>query len=120
MSSESETRTEALLQIGGIPIKYFVLLLLVGQNATAVLMMRYVRSIAGETNFETQTAVIMQELFKGLACVCVLLASEGSIRTVWAVPSEALKTSVPALVYLVQEGGCLQRVSAKQAGSQTK
>lgn len=96
-----QTGPDGLL-VWGIPIKYFVLVLLVVQNAAAVIMMRYVRSIPGETEFVTQTAVIMQEALKGLACMLILLGTEGTLQSTWAVPIEALKTSVPALVYLVQ------------------
>ena len=76
--------------------------LLVVQNAGAVLLMRYTRSIPGETEFNTQTAVIMQEVLKGLACVAILLGTEGTLASAWAKPLEALKTGVPALLYLLQ------------------
>lgn len=88
--------------IYGFPIKHVVLVLLTVQNAGAVLLMRYTRSIPGETEFNTQTAVIMQEFIKGLACVAILLQTEGTVASAWAVPSEALKTSIPALLYLGQ------------------
>ena len=58
--------------------------LLVVQNAGAVLLMRYTRSIPGETEFNTQTAVIMQEVLKGLTCVVILLATEGTVASAWA------------------------------------
>jgi len=86
----------------GIPIKYFVLVLLTVQNAGAVLMMRYVRSMPGEGIFVTQTAVAMQELLKGCLCIAILLFTEGSVGSAYAVPSEALKTAIPALLYLCQ------------------
>ena len=41
--------------IYGFPIKHVVLVLLTVQNAGAVLLMRYTRSIPGETEFNTQT-----------------------------------------------------------------
>lgn len=56
----------------------------------------------GETLFVTQTAVIMQEFLKGLACAAILLATEGTVESAWAQPSEALKTAVPAFLYLGQ------------------
>lgn len=65
-------------------------------------MMRYTRSIPGETEFVTQTAVIMQEALKGLACVLILMSTEGTVKSAWAQPTEALKTAVPALLYLGQ------------------
>jgi len=90
------------IKLFGIPIKWFVLLLLVGQNAGAVLFMRSVRVLPGETEFVSQTAVIMQEVFKGLTCVVLLIKADGNLNSVIAIPSEALKTAVPALLYLAQ------------------
>jgi UDP-sugar transporter A1/2/3 len=86
----------------GFPVKHIVLVLLTLQNAGAVLLMRYTRSMPGETEFITQTAVIMQEMFKGLACVAILMATEGTISSAWEKKDEALKTGVPALLYLAQ------------------
>jgi len=86
----------------GIQLKHLVCGLLVLQNTGAVLLMRYTRSMPGEGEYITQTAVIMQELFKGVACVLLLLRGEGTLRSAWEKPGEALKTSVPALLYLVQ------------------
>jgi len=86
----------------GVPLRHVVLVLLTVQNAGAVLLMRYTRSIPGETEFITQTAVIMQETLKGLACVLILFSSEGTVKSAWAQPAEALKTAVPALLYLGQ------------------
>jgi len=88
--------------IFGVPIKYFVLVLLTIQNAGAVLMMRYARSMPGEGLFVTQTAVIMQELIKGITCVGILVYTEGGCKSAYAVPAEALKTGIPALLYLAQ------------------
>jgi UDP-sugar transporter A1/2/3 len=64
--------------------------------------MRYTRSIPGESAFSPQTAVIVQEGLKGMACVLILLFTEGSLRSTWDKPVEALKTAVPALLYLGQ------------------
>jgi len=86
----------------GVPLKHFVLVLLTLQNAGAVLLMRYTRSIPGEAEFVTQTAVIMQEVLKGLMCVAILLKTEGTVGSAWAVPTEALKTAIPAILYLGQ------------------
>jgi len=85
-----------------VPIKYFVLVLLTVQNAGAVLMMRYARSMPGEGLFVTQTAVIMQELIKGITCVGILIYTEGNTQSAYAVPVEAAKTAIPALLYLCQ------------------
>ena len=86
----------------GFPVKHIVLVLLTLQNAGAVLLMRYTRSMPGETEFITQTAVIMQEALKGLACVVILMVTEGTVSSAWDNKLEALKTAVPALLYLGQ------------------
>jgi UDP-sugar transporter A1/2/3 len=86
----------------GIELRYLVCGMLVIQNTGAVLLMRYTRSMPGEGQYITQTAVIMQELIKGIACILLLLKDEGTLSSAWAKPGEALKTSVPALLYLVQ------------------
>jgi UDP-sugar transporter A1/2/3 len=44
----------------------------------------------------------MQELFKWVLAGGILLQSEGSIASVWEKPYEALKVSVPAILYLMQ------------------
>ena len=86
----------------GLPLKHIVLVLLTVQNAGAVLLMRYTRSMPGETDFITQTAVMMQETLKGLACVMILMYQEGTVSSAWEKKEEALKTGVPALLYLAQ------------------
>lgn len=83
-------------------IKQIVLAVLVIQNGSAVLLMRAVRALPGEKEFVTLTAVIMQELLKAVTCVALILWSHGSLAVAWEKPSESLKTSVPALLYLVQ------------------
>ena len=70
--------------------------LLVFQNAGAVLLMRWVRAMPGESDFNTQTAVVMQEVLKGLTCVIILLGTEGTLASAWAKPVEALKTGQDA------------------------
>jgi len=86
----------------GVPIGYLVLCLLVVQNAGAVLLMRAVRALPGETEFITQTAVIMQELLKACACMVLVLRADGTLSAAWANHMECVKTAVPAVLYLVQ------------------
>eukprot|EP01061_Rhynchopus_euleeides_P044560 TRINITY_DN782_c0_g2_i1.p1 TRINITY_DN782_c0_g2~~TRINITY_DN782_c0_g2_i1.p1 ORF type:complete len:384 (+),score=152.44 TRINITY_DN782_c0_g2_i1:53-1153(+) len=86
----------------GIDARLVVLPLLTVQNAGAVLLMRSTRSMPGEDAFSSQSAVIMQEIIKGLSCIAILLWQEGTVSSAWNVPSEALKTSVPAVLYLIQ------------------
>lgn len=85
-----------------LPIKYYVLGLLVVQNGGAVLLMRAVRALPGEKEFVTQTAVIMQETLKACTCIAVLLYKHKTLRPAFENRTEWLKTSVPALLYLVQ------------------
>ena len=85
----------------GIPIRYLVLPLLTAQNASAVLLMRGVRSLPGQTEFSTLTAVIMQETFKMLACIAILLATDGTLSSAWNKPVEALKTvRAPSILHV--------------------
>jgi len=86
----------------GVPIKYLVLCFLVFQNGGAVLLMRAVRALPGQNDFVTQTAVIMQEVLKAGTCSVILLIKDGSLSATWEDKVETLKTSVPALLYLVQ------------------
>merc|ERR1719456_751333 len=81
-----------------------VLALLTVQNAGAVLLMRAVRALPGQTEFVTQTAVIMQEVLKLLSCVALLVwqGGAGNVATAWRSRAEALMVSVPALLYLAQ------------------
>lgn len=102
LDSPSSKKHEDRIKLCWIDVKYVVCLLLVFQNTGAVLLMRYTRSMPGQGEFMTQTAVIMQETMKGLACVVLLLKDHGTIASAWEKPGEALKTSVPALLYLVQ------------------
>jgi len=88
---------------GGInaKVKWGVLAFLILQNSGASILMRESRS-AGKWN--PQTAVIMQEAIKAVICVFLLLRDGGlmSVRAALVPSSEALKTSVPALLYLFQ------------------
>jgi len=62
------------------------------------------RESRGAGKWNPQTAVIMQEAIKGVLCVFLLLRDGGfaSVRGALVPSAEALKTSVPALLYLFQ------------------
>ena len=79
-------------KLWGVEIRFLVLPLMTVQNAGAVLLMRSVRSLEEESNFSSQTAVIMQELIKGITCIIILLYTEGTITSAWGNRNEALKT----------------------------
>jgi len=80
--------------------KWFVLVFLVVQNSAASLLMRYSRSEVG-ASWNPQTGVVMQEVIKALACV-VLMLKDGSLQTAFADRTEAMKTAIPAICYLIQ------------------
>jgi len=80
--------------------KWFVLVFLVIQNSSASILMRYSRSETG-ASWNPQTGVVMQEVIKCVACV-VLLLKEGGLSNVFADRTEALKTAIPAICYLIQ------------------
>merc|ERR1719456_730165 len=51
--------------------------------------------------FNPQTGVIMQEVVKAACCI-LLLVRDGSLSSVFSDRTEALKTSIPAICYLIQ------------------
>ena len=89
-------------KLWGVEIRVLVLVLLTAQNASAVLLMRGVRSIPGQTEFNTQTAVIMQEAVKCISCVFLLLATDGTLSSIFENPRDTFKVAIPALLYLAQ------------------
>lgn len=66
------------------------------------MLMRSVRALPGEKEFIPQTAVIVQECLKALACCAIMLKHSGSIAQAWADKVGLLMTGVPALLYLAQ------------------
>jgi UDP-sugar transporter A1/2/3 len=85
----------------GMPIKYLSFGGLIFQNVAVTLLMRYTRSNAAEKLFLPSTAVISAEFLK--LCICVVaVQTEGSLSVIFENKVELLKTSVPALLYLIQ------------------
>jgi len=91
-------------------LKYTSLVVLMVQNAAQTLVMRYVRTRAGDM-FMSTTAVVMSELIKTVTCLGVILYEEGwSVRrwgmhlktNIWDQPLDCVKISVPAIVYMIQ------------------
>ena len=66
------------------------------QNAGGVLLMRAARALEGETEFCTQTAVVMQEAMKG-ACAALLLALGGDRVSSAFEPAELLRVAPVAV-----------------------
>ena len=56
-------------------LKYISLAVLVVQNASLILSIRYARTLPGDRFFAT-TAVVMTEVLKGLTCLLLLFAQK--------------------------------------------
>lgn len=99
---------------------YMSLALLAVQNCSAVLIMRWTRATPGQNSYNTRTAVVMQEVsgvvpknkravlglgsqvFKTVASMGLTLWERGEIMSIFRNVTELLKTSVPAVLYLIQ------------------
>ncbi|XP_038054152.1 UDP-galactose translocator-like isoform X3 [Patiria miniata] len=91
-------------------LKYVSLFLLVLQNASLILTMRYTRNQPGAMYFST-TAVCVTEFVKMTTCVFILLYQHkgnfvelGKLlwNTIVLQPVDTLKVAVPAFIYTVQ------------------
>ncbi|XP_070558452.1 UDP-galactose translocator-like isoform X2 [Ptychodera flava] len=95
---------------GSSNLKYISLVILVVQNASLILVMRYTRTVKGDMYFST-TAVVMTELFKLLTCLLIIFYQchfhlknyvEFLYKSIIGQPIDTLKLSIPALAYTVQ------------------
>lgn len=84
--------------------------MLVVQNASLILSIRYARTLPGDRFFAT-TAVVMAEVLKGLTCLLLLFAQKrGNVKHLVLFLHEAvlvqymdtLKLAVPSLIYTLQ------------------
>ncbi|XP_010595996.1 UDP-galactose translocator isoform X2 [Loxodonta africana] len=91
-------------------LKYISLAVLVVQNASLILSIRYARTLPGDRFFAT-TAVVMAEVLKGLTCLLLLFAQKrGNLKHLVLFLHEAvlvqyvdtLKLAVPSLIYTLQ------------------
>lgn len=91
-------------------LKYISLAVLVVQNASLILSIRYARTLPGDCFFAT-TAVVMAEGLKGLTCLLLLFAQKrGNVKHLVLFLHEAvlvqyvdtLKLAVPSLIYTLQ------------------
>ncbi|KAK7888496.1 hypothetical protein LTR67_008842 [Exophiala xenobiotica] len=123
-------------KILGLPVKYFALLILVVQNASLALTMRYSRILPG-TRYLTSTAVVLSELLKCIISTCVHLRSQSSssraatqddpvlqsqalspqtyglsalVKDVFSLESGFHKALIPAILYTLQNN--LQFIAA--------
>ncbi|XP_076860178.1 UDP-galactose translocator [Brachyhypopomus gauderio] len=91
-------------------LKYISLAVLVIQNASLILSIRYVRTLPGD-RFFTTSAVVMAEILKVFTCLIILLVQRrGNIRDFVALLYDSivvqywdtLKLAVPSLIYTLQ------------------
>lgn len=108
--------------MGRIPIKYVALLTLIVQNCGVVLLMRYSRTLDGDKAVPA-TIVVCQEFLKLCLSLCLVYYEAGSVnglqdtirRELFGKPVEALKLSVPTILYTIQNNCILIGLSNLQA-----
>ncbi|CAG8484555.1 22911_t:CDS:2 [Dentiscutata erythropus] len=99
-------------RILGLTRKQLSLIILVIQNASLALMMRYsrIRQIPGENMYIASTAVYLAEVVKIIACLGVLLFQKKSFGRFWYVvqkeiigqPKETFILFIPSALYALQ------------------
>eukprot|EP01137_Pigoraptor_chileana_P011603 Opistho-2@62723 len=107
-----------------VPIKYLSLLVLVVQNTSLVLLMRYSRTVDGPM-YISSTAVVMAEVMKLATCLAIIVKEQGGIsglvRTlqddIIGKPRETLMVGVPALLYTIQNNLLYVAVSNLEAAT---
>uniref|UniRef100_A0AAY4C650 UDP-galactose transporter n=1 Tax=Denticeps clupeoides TaxID=299321 RepID=A0AAY4C650_9TELE len=91
-------------------LKYTSLAILVIQNASLILSIRYVRTLPGD-RFFTTSAVVMAEVLKVLTCLIIIFVQKrGNLRdfltllynSIVVQHSDTLKLAVPSLIYTLQ------------------
>lgn len=93
----------------GNHLKWICLVVLIIQNASTILLLRYVRTTPGDKFFST-TAIVCQEIIKILTSFGLLFMESSSIAEVYNQieqqifknPMDSLKTGVPAFLYTIQ------------------
>uniref|UniRef100_A0A8C2JA01 Solute carrier family 35 member 2 n=1 Tax=Cyprinus carpio TaxID=7962 RepID=A0A8C2JA01_CYPCA len=91
-------------------LKYISLAILVIQNASLILSIRYVRTLPGD-HFYTTSAVVMAEVLKVFTCLVIVLIQErGNVKSFVSLLYDSiviqyldtLKLAVPSLIYTLQ------------------
>lgn len=90
-------------------LKWLSLIVLVIQNASTIILLRYVRTAPGDMFFST-TAIVCQEFIKMIvATLCIYAESKDfgefiSIfdQQIWNNKMDSIKTGIPALLYTIQ------------------
>ena len=89
-------------------LKYVALVALVAQNASLVLLMRYVKTRPNKPQFTNSTAVVCCETLKLLACLAVVFTEVNNSFSAWIAHLhsflvknflDTLKVAVPAFIY---------------------
>ena len=92
-------------------IKYLSLLLLIAQNTSLVLIMRYSRTEHGEKVYLASTAVFLTEILKFTICMLVVSYNSGfdfftiadTLHTeIISKAHETVKLSIPSILYTIQ------------------
>jgi UDP-sugar transporter A1/2/3 len=107
--SQKQVPTLNVPGLGAVPIKYVALLTLVIQNAGVVILMKYSRKLPGD-KATMSTIVVMQEILKLFLSLCLVYNESGSLRglnetinrELLGKPAEAMKLSVPTILYTIQ------------------
>ncbi|CAF0849525.1 unnamed protein product [Brachionus calyciflorus] len=90
-------------------LKWASLVILVVQNASTILLLRYVRTVPGDLFFST-TAIVCQELIKMLASIVLLYCESFSFTELKSTINQqiisnrmdSIKTGIPALLFTIQ------------------
>lgn len=95
---------------GNRRLKYISLAVLVVQNASLILSIRYVRTLPGDRFFAT-SAVVMAEILKVLTCLLIILLQRRCnvkevvlllVDSIFVQYKDTLKLAVPSLIYTLQ------------------
>ncbi|EIE91039.1 hypothetical protein RO3G_15750 [Rhizopus delemar RA 99-880] len=116
--------------LGGIPIKYLSLVILIVQNSALILVMRYTRANVSEDKlYLASTAVVMSEVLKTVTSLLLLYsnldAKKRSFQTLLSLLNrelilkwrQSVKLAFPAGLYLIQNN--LQYVAASNLDAAT-
>ncbi|XP_059360129.1 UDP-galactose translocator-like [Carassius carassius] len=108
-STEEKTSTRRQNEVNR-KLKYISLAILVIQNASLILSIRYVRTLPGD-HFFTTSAVVMAEVLKVFTCLIIILIQErGNVKSFVSLLYDSivvqyldtLKLAVPSLIYTLQ------------------
>ncbi len=90
-------------------LKWICLAVLIIQNASTILLLRYVRTVPGDM-FLSTTAIVCQEIIKIITSVILLFLETNDLAETYNQiniqiiknPIDSLKTGVPAFLYTIQ------------------